>query len=46
MPGLGEITVYLSYVFTVAAALLCVIYGVINWNKGHGTEIEYIEEEV
>lgn len=45
MLGLGDITVSLAYILTVAAALLCVIYGLINWDKGQATEIEYFEEE-
>ncbi|HOJ49349.1 MAG TPA: hypothetical protein PKW55_00880 [Spirochaetota bacterium] len=26
--------IYLAYILTILSVLLCVIYGIINWNKG------------
>ncbi len=36
MLGLPDIWILLAYVFSIGGALLCVIYGLINWNKGNG----------
>lgn len=27
-------SVWLSYVLCLASSLLCVVYGILNWNKG------------
>ena len=32
--GLGDFSIFLVYVLCIASAVLCVIYGVVNWNKG------------
>ncbi|HPU98606.1 MAG TPA: hypothetical protein PLO53_11725 [Candidatus Hydrogenedentes bacterium] len=32
--GIEDFWVFLAYVLSLLAALLCVIYGVITWNKG------------
>jgi len=40
MLGLGDLSIFLAYVLCIASALLCVVYGVINWNKGAETEVE------
>lgn len=34
MLGLGDIWVFMTFVLCIAAALLCVGYGIKNWNKG------------
>ncbi|MFP4054595.1 MAG: symporter small accessory protein [Phycisphaerae bacterium] len=39
--GIDDVYVWLAYVLCVASALLCVVYGAINWNKGE----EQVEEE-
>jgi len=33
MLGLSGFGVFLAYVLTIAAAVLCVVYGIMNWNK-------------
>ena len=38
--GLGDFSIFLAYVLCIASAVLCVIYGVINWNKGSEKEQE------
>ena len=45
MLGLGDAGVFWAYVLSIAAALLCLIYGIVNWNKGSDTEVKEIEEE-
>ncbi len=42
MFGFGDVWVFLAYALTVGSVVLCVVYGVVNWNKpveDQGTEI-------
>ncbi len=34
MLGFSEFSILAVYVLCIASALLCIVYGVINWNKG------------
>lgn len=34
MLGIEDVWVWLAYVLCIASALLCVIYGLITWNRG------------
>jgi hypothetical protein len=46
MLGIPDISIFLAYILCIASALLCLIYGIIMWNKGGGEdEITEIEEE-
>ncbi len=40
MLGMGDFSIFLAYILCIASTLACVIYGVINWNKGAETEAE------
>ncbi len=40
MLGMGDLGIFLVYVLCIASALLCVIYGICNWNKGAESEAE------
>ena len=33
MFGLPDPSIWLAYLFVIGGTLLCVIYGVVNWNK-------------
>ncbi|NLE00805.1 MAG: hypothetical protein GX640_13130 [Fibrobacter sp.] len=44
--GLEGTGVVLAYICTILAALLCIIYGIINWNKPVEDEKKEILEEV
>jgi hypothetical protein len=46
MLGIDDPGIYLVYVLTVASALLCVWYGIANWNKGTENEDEEISAEI
>ena len=35
MLGIESKGVLMAYLLCIASTLLCVVYGVINWNKGH-----------
>lgn len=46
MLGLDGFAVPLGFLLTLLSALLCIIYGIINWNKGSITEQELLQEEI
>ncbi|HOJ77534.1 MAG TPA: hypothetical protein PLZ08_03780 [Bacillota bacterium] len=45
MFGIKDFWVYSAFVLCIASTLLCVIYGLLNWNKGLVEEEEQISEE-
>ncbi len=42
--GFADFSITLVYVLCIASALVCVIYGVVNWNKGNGNGESRSEE--
>jgi hypothetical protein len=44
--GLEGSGVIAAYICTIGAALLCVVYGIVNWNKSGENETTEIEEEI
>ncbi|ABR54904.1 conserved hypothetical protein [Methanococcus vannielii SB] len=44
MLGIKDPVVLLAYLLCIGSTLLCIIYGVLNWNKGSETEPEEILE--
>lgn len=36
MLGLPDAYIWLAYLLSIGGALLCVVYGIVNWNKGNG----------
>ncbi len=34
MFGIQDASIWLAYVLSIGSALLCIIYGIANWNKG------------
>ena len=46
MLGISDLSISLAYILCIASALLCLIYGIIMWNKGGGDAeaIEMAEE--
>jgi hypothetical protein len=49
MLGIEDPVVLLAYVLCLASALLCLVYGIINWNKGDDTvrpeDVKWAAEE-
>lgn len=46
MLGIPDFSISLVYILCIASALLCLVYGIIMWNKGGGKdEIDDLEEE-
>lgn len=46
MLGLDGFAVPLGFILTILSTILCIIYGIINWNKGYVTQEEMEQEEV
>ncbi len=38
MLGFGDIWVFLAYFSSILVAILCMVYGILNWNKGEESE--------
>lgn len=45
MFGFGDVWVFLAYFMAIAAMVLCVVYGVINWNKPKEDVVKEVLEE-
>jgi hypothetical protein len=45
MLGLDGVAVPLGLVLTLLSTLLCIIYGLKNWNRGYVTEEELQQEQ-
>lgn len=37
MLGLEGVAVPLGFILTILSTILCIIYGILNWNKGYVT---------
>lgn len=46
MFGLGDIWVSSALVLSILSVAVCIIYGIINWNKGHDDEVHQMNEEI
>ena len=46
MFGLKGVAVHLGLILSLLSTLLCIIYGVFNWNKGMITDEELKQEEM
>jgi hypothetical protein len=44
--GIPDFWIWSAFLLCIASTLLCVIYGLINWNKGSNIEKTQIDEEV
>ena len=45
MLGFGDFSIFLVYVLCILSAVLCLVYGIVNWNKGKEPE-EDIEKDI
>lgn len=43
---MGDFSIFLAYFLCIASAVACVVYGVINWNKGREPEEELEKDRV
>jgi hypothetical protein len=44
MLGIKDPWVFSAYTLTIISGLICVIYGLINWNKGAETEAKEVSK--
>ncbi len=44
MFGISDVGIWLAYLLCIISALLCLVYGIINWNKGENDEAELAKE--
>ena len=45
MLGIPDFWIWSVYILCILSTILCVVYGILNWNKGSETEIQEVEEE-
>ncbi len=45
MLGLEGNSIFVAYILSILSALGCLVYGIINWNKGGDNEKADIKEE-
>ncbi len=36
MLGIPDASVWLAYVLSIGGAVLCIVYGIVNWNRDNG----------
>jgi hypothetical protein len=46
MLGIDDPGIYMGYIFAILGLIACIVYGVMNWNKGMETDIEEIEKDL
>lgn len=45
MLGIPDFWIWSAYLLCILCAILCVVYGLYNWNKGAENELNQIKEE-
>jgi len=43
--GIPDFWIWSAYLLCILSALLCIGYGIVNWNRGSDSETGQIEEE-
>lgn len=46
MLGLKDFNIFLVFSLCIICSIFCLLYGLINWNKGHEKESDEISEEL
>jgi hypothetical protein len=46
MLGIDDPGIYMGYIFAILGLIACIVYGVMNWNKGMETEIDEIQKDL
>jgi len=46
MLGIHDPGIYLGYLFSILGLIACIVYGVLNWNKGRETDIDEIQKDL
>ncbi len=46
MFGINDPVIYIGYLLAVVSLIACIVYGVLNWNKGMETSTEEIQKDL
>lgn len=46
MLGIDDPGIYMGYILAILGLIACIVYGILNWNKGMETDIEEIEKDL
>lgn len=46
MLGIDDPGIYLGYLFAILGLIACVVYGILNWNKGMETSSDEIQKDL
>lgn len=46
MFGLADFWVSCAFILSVLSVVVCVVYGIMNWNKGYDDEMNQIDEAI
>lgn len=46
MLGIDDFWIYIAYLLTVVVVIICVIYGIVNWNKGDKESAEELASDL
>ena len=46
MFGINDPAIYLGYLAAIISLIACIVYGVINWNKGMEDDLTEIEKDL
>jgi hypothetical protein len=45
MLGFSSVNIFLAYTLTILSAVACVVYGILNWNKGGDPDEKELNQE-
>ena len=46
MLGMGDFGIFSAYILCILSAIACVVYGIVNWNKGDDATEKEIKKEI
>ncbi len=46
MFGIDDPAIYLGYLMAILSLIACIVYGIINWNKGMEDDLTEIEKDL
>lgn len=46
MLGMGDFSIFAVYSLCILSAILCIAYGILNWNKGQDATKKELEKEI
>ena len=46
MLGINDPAIYLGYLLAIISLIACIVYGIMNWNKGMEDDLPEIEKDL